>query len=1034
MAVILGLALSSSSLAWAGTTGQIAGTVVEANAQRPVADVTVTAVAPTGRYTATTDPRGYYAITGVQPDAYVVTFSVKNFEPTSVTGINVFADQTVTVNGSVRRALTEIGRVTARSPGGAYQPNQTTDTYTVTPTQITQLQGNAINISETNLITSLPGASVDSSGYPVIRGGRENEENFQFEGIPYTDAFTNQFVNTLATPGLGLQQVQLTPGVGNASFQNSGTGTLNLIAKRGSYPSFFTAQVGVGFPDFFHPVNLEYGTASPNGRFSEYAAFSGQNTGFTYGDNSLTAAQNNRFFSTRLESDREFLNNFVYRFGRDNTKSLQFFTDIADHHFLQGYGGFDTLCFRTCDPLFLNTIKRFTGLTPAQIQSLTELDPYQQNSNQTLKQAERPPFAYYQPNIAYKLQYNDNINASTFFSINYYRVNSVVTFDFPYASQNPFYPSFITPQGGFSTGTQVEFTKQLSEKHLMKVGGSYAYLHPVYDQVSNNWGLEATIFSNGEYADFLPGGYLSTYFPNGIPKVPNNIETSASNRQDFSLYFNDTFTPNKKLKFDIGLRMDAANYRLPTAGIDPRTCDFLYLPQPGTYNLPPQPAPGSAPAGSVPPGTCPTAKFNITNDQLKPRVFEPVVAASYQLGSRDSVRATYGRSVEFPPLGQIDFYVPPGYYSRFNKVPATANTCGIFSNQYCASYGEQLYWDNQNTFQGVPLQPVKPETFNNYDFSYAHQFGNGVGFKVTPFYRRAFDATASTQTPKLGPNGQPITDVSGNVLYNPAVVTNLGANRAAGIELNVTKDSPLGLSGQFTATYINEFSNVIPLSGSEDFFPTIPPASLALHNLYRVGFISPFQTTLALTYKTKSGWRINPQFQYNIGYPLGAGQSGAVFVNGIPYNLANTNVTAGINGSPLGAVQYIDPMNPGSLFTPNIAATRGTPEGRFPGGILSHPNVTANLTIEYANLKGNAIGLTVNNLFNELAYGPQLNTRYQPVATGLSGPLTGFSRSAFLYPQLGFANYGSAVKGQNAYVNFPRNVPRTFYIYVQSHL
>ncbi|MDQ6931563.1 MAG: TonB-dependent receptor [Candidatus Eremiobacteraeota bacterium] len=1052
MMLIAGCVLCSSTLVCAGTTGQISGTVKEASSQRPLANVTVTAIAPTGRYIATTDPRGYYAITGVVPDTYAISFSRESYESNSVTGVNVFADQTVTVNGSVRPALTEIGRVAARSPGGAYQPNQTVDTYNVTSTQIQQLQGNSLNISETNLITSLPGASIDSSGYPVIRGGRENEEGFQFEGIPYTDAFTNQFVNTLSTPGLGLQQVQLTPGVGNASFQNSGTGTLNLIAKRGNYPGFFTAQVGVGFPNFFHPVNLEYGTASPNGHISEYAAFSGQNTGFLYGDNSLTAAQNNRFFSTRLESDREFLNNLVFRFGRNDTKSLQFFTDIADHHFYQGYGGFDTLCFRTCDPFFSDTIGGLSGLSPGQIQNIMRLDPYQQNPTEMLKQAQRPPYAYYQPNMAYKLQFNDNINPSTFFSINYYRVNSVVTFDFPYADQNPFYPSFITPQGGFSTGSQVEFTKQLSDKHLIKVGGSYAYLHPVYDQVSNNWGLESTIFSgNNEIYDFLPNdancpaptgsscGYLAPYFPNGLPKVPNNIETSASNRQDFSLYLNDTFTPNSKLKLDLGMRMDGANYRLPAARIDPNTCDFLYLPQPGTYNLPPQPTPGSAPPGTVPPGTCPTAKFDVTREQTQPRIFEPVIAASFQLGTRDAVRATYGRSVEFAPLGQIDFYVPPGYYGGFNKVPATANTCGIFGNQYCASYGEQLYWDNQNTFQGVPLQPVKPEIFNNYDLSYSHQFPNGIGFKVTPFYRLGYDATASSQTPKIGPNGQPITDVNGNVLYNPSVVTNLGSNRAAGIELNVTKDAPTGLSGQFTATYINEFSNVIPLSSSEDFFPTIPPASLALHNVYRVGFISPLQTTLALTYKTKNGWRINPQIQYNIGYPLGAGLLGAVFVNGVPYNLPNTNVTSGINGSPQGAVQYIDPMNPGSLFAPNIAATRGTPEGSFPGGKLSHPNSFTNITVEYEGSKRLTYGLTVQNLFNQLFVGPgstglQLNTFYQPVATGLSGPLTGTIPGAYLYPQLGFANYPAAVKGQNAYVNFPNGAPRTFYFYVQAKL
>ena len=86
---------------------------------------------------------------------------------------------------------------------------------------------------------AVPGASLDSSGYPTIRGGRENEQGFQFEGIPYTDAFTNQFVVTLATPAFGLLSVQLTPGAGSAAFGNNGTGSLNLISRKGSYPAVF---------------------------------------------------------------------------------------------------------------------------------------------------------------------------------------------------------------------------------------------------------------------------------------------------------------------------------------------------------------------------------------------------------------------------------------------------------------------------------------------------------------------------------------------------------------------------------------------------------------------------------------------------------------------------------------------------------------------------------------------------------------------------------------------------------------------------
>ncbi len=85
-------------------------------------------------------------------------------------------------------------------------------------------------------------------------------------------------------------------------------------------------------------------------------------------------------------------------------------------------------------------------------------------------------------------------------------------------------------------------------------------------------------------------------------------------------------------------------------------------------------------------------------------------------------------------------------------------------------------------------------------------------------------------------------------------------------------------------TYQNEFSNVVPTSPSEDFFPSIPPASLALGNLYRVGFLSPFVGTLSFQERTRNGWRINPVIYYNHGYPIGSGLLTANTINGVNYN------------------------------------------------------------------------------------------------------------------------------------------------------
>ncbi|MBV9272143.1 MAG: TonB-dependent receptor, partial [Candidatus Eremiobacteraeota bacterium] len=975
------------------------------------------------------------------------------------------ADQSQTVIVALSKSLVTIARVTARSTGGAFQPNQTTDTYSVTQQQINSIQGNALNISESNLITALPGASYDSSGYPVIHGGRENEEGFQFEGIPYTDAFTNQFTNTLATPGLGVQSVQLTPGAGNATFGNTGTGTLNMVAKRGTYPGYVTAQLSVGGPNFFHAANLEWGTASADGRYSNYMTFAGQDfsPSYTY----APAAQIFRFGSLRKEYDREFLNNFIYRFGRNNSQSVQFFVDIADHHFYEGYGG-NPYCFKTCDPIFQDYVNSSLGepITQNQIEQIMALDPYQVGPAETLAQANRTPHTYYQPNITYKLQYNANLNDSTYLSARYYRVNAVTTFDFPYASTSATYPAFVLQQGGFTNGATLELTKQLNSKNLLEFGADYAYLRPVYDEPSNNWGFLALAFNNLEQYDFIsptdpncglgPGGcgYLYNYFPNGT-RIPPNEEASIMRRQDYSLYVNDRIDFSDKLRAEVGLRMDAANLQLPAPGIDRATCTTLYLPATWT---PPTAANWNPSAGNF---TCDaSATFNVTSDETQPKIFQPRLGLSYRPTTSDAIRVTYGRSVLFPPLGQMDLIDPPGYYAAFSKVPAYFNPavaaafglpfvptpqCGIPGYQVaCANYAEQLRWDNQNTFQGVPLQPVKPETFSNYQLTWEHQFTkgrlNGVGFSIGPWYRKGYDAVASTQTPKIGPNGQPLTNPDGSYVYNPAVATNKGTNFATGLDVRITKEVQYGLSAQVSMSYVNEFSNVIPLSSNEDFFPTLPPASLALGNLYRVGFLSPFQTVLALDYKTRSGWRFNPQFYYDVGYPIGEGLLTSAYINGVPYNIPNTNVSAAFNTAPSVANQFVDPMNPGSLFDPNIIATRGSAEENSAGGKLSHPEWAANMTVEYQMKNRNLIGLTVSNLFNNIYSGAWqygYNDRYQPIATGISGPLTGWAldSNSYAFPQLGYlAQYPSFIHGQEAYLNAPNQEARTFYVYYQTHI
>ena len=1004
----------------AGTTGTISGTITSAETGKPIAGVKVNIASPTGSANATTTASGFFSLTGITVDTYVVSFQAQGFEPYSLSGVTVFPDTIQDVSTKLKKSLSTIATVSVRSAGGAFQPKQTQDTYSVTSQQVETILGRSDATSESTLLASLPGATFDSSGYPVLRGGRENEEGFQNEGIDQTDAFTSQFVNSLAlNPSLG--SLQLTPGAGDASTGNAGTGTINLTSKRGTYPGFGSVQGTIQSPDYDHELGFEFGIATKDGSVSNYVSYEGvRSNGLTYGHNT-DARDNGRFFSTIDEIGNDLVDNFVVKFGHDKSQSLQAYIQNEYYNFGGNYGGSNGLYYKTNDPFYLDTATGFTGLTNTQVQSLTGLLPYQPSATSLL--GNRSPGTYYQPNNTFKLQYSNNIDSTTFATIKFYSIAASTIFDFPFAGQDTIgFPSYYLTQGGHRTGVALDTTKQFGSTNLVQVGFKYELLSPTYDQVDPGDGFYATAFSNNIY-DFVPAtacpaaivsagiacGYLTKYLKNPGP-IPYNDEQSATTRQDFSTYITDTISPNEHLKIQAGLRLDGSHYRFASG------LSQFYAPSSIDANGFPLNAAGKEVTTDT--GTYLT---NTNTAQTEPLIPEPRLSAAYQIGANDAIRGSYGRSVELPALGFVDYQQGRGQYSRFAGIPANAAECGITGNLTCQNYADELYWVNQNFLEGVPYQPVKPATFNNYDFSYSHQFKDDIGLKITPYYRRGYDALALVASPRRDANGNILLNPDGTVIYGPSTTTNLGESHTSGVEFLLTKEAANGFSGSLSATYINETSNVIPNSPSEDFFPTIPPASLALGNQYRVGFLSPFQATLAVQYKSKGGLRINPQIYYVRGYPVGEGLYTATYVNGKAVNVANTNVTDP-NGSNF-AQFYVDPQNPGTITNPNIDATRGTANTASAGGVIGYPSVYGNLTIEYSPPRSHStLGIQIlniaGNVYSGFGGGSTIigNARYQPVATGISGPQSGYDLPSAQYPSLGTAYYyGKNQNGQSAY-------------------
>ena len=963
LALLLAFVLCSMPSAFAQTTtGNITGTVTASQGNTKLAGVAVTAVAPSARYSATTDQNGFFSISGVSPDTYTITFATTGYETYSLTGVTVVQGQAVNAPVVLSKTLQNIGRTQARSQSGAFQPAQTTDQYNVGTQQITTVLGKSSGSNEANLLASIPGASFDSSGYPVLRGGREYEEGFQYEGIDYTDAFTHQFTNSLILNGA--QNFQVSPGAGDASIGNAGTGAINVVAKRGTNPHFGRLEGDVYAGQYGHEIDLDYGWASPNGRYSNYSSLFASREAFHYGGPGTDPITLGAFFTGRTyQWSNDLINNFVYKFGKDNSQSLQFFYNNTQLDIKQGIGvPPQGVPYKDNDYFFINqggAVVNGGIVAPISHDQLQALTPFVLGQRSLLQrlggQADlRGPTNYNQPNETFKLQYSNNLNATTFITTKFYRVDNTALFDFPQAGNGYYGTDQVSMQGGQRTGFALDGTKQLGSKNLLGFGGKFDFLRPVYSQPSASTALFAFggYFFSGPQGynlpDFLPNnaacplgpdqcGYLLGQLPgqtpgtpfrgysignaynpatglnNGGPlptalQLPYSDESTNTLRQDFAFYVKDTFSPTDRLKIDLGLRLDGVNWKMPT-------CDINWC----------------VPTSQT--GTIPNAgyHFDYSQDTRTPRVLQPRLAMSFQATKNDAFRFSYGRSVQFPPIASVDVSGSRMAYNAFNNIAShdayqsaignpdtSANYCGVTLDQKCTSYADQLYWSNQS-YLGVPIAPLKPTTYNNYDFSYSHLFPHQVSVKLTPFYNKSYNQIATTQLPVIK-NGAPAVDINGTPLLGPALTTNLGRSSIVGTEFLLTKEAAYGLSGSLSLTYQNAFSNVVPTSNSEDFFPTIPAASLYLGNQYRVGYLSPFVGTLALQERTRTGWRINPVVFYNHGYPIGSGLLTASTVNNMYYNVPNTNVT---NSASSAAPSVL--RSTSTRATPARSSTRTSP-------------------------------------------------------------------------------------------------------------
>jgi outer membrane receptor protein involved in Fe transport len=231
-ALVLTLQLAGIiSPAQAGTTGIISGTVIDAATGEKLSGVNIE-IYGTNLKT-TTDENGYFVITNVPPGDYKVTANLIGYSEAVRQKVSVLMDVTTTADFALEQSVeeNEVTIVEEAAPL-VIKPDVVPTMYIVTAQQEQEIRGQPNTLYQTpGLVVTQPGVVADEGGYPHIRGGRENQVGYMLDGIPITEPLTNGFGTNIVT--VGLDKMEMYTGGYRPEYGNAISGIFNQVVKTG---------------------------------------------------------------------------------------------------------------------------------------------------------------------------------------------------------------------------------------------------------------------------------------------------------------------------------------------------------------------------------------------------------------------------------------------------------------------------------------------------------------------------------------------------------------------------------------------------------------------------------------------------------------------------------------------------------------------------------------------------------------------------------------------------------------------------------
>jgi outer membrane receptor protein involved in Fe transport len=239
------LAMVIPVVAFAGTTGKIAGKITDRTTNDPLVGANVILVGTSLGASVGVD--GSYVILNIPPGTYSVRVTMIGYTPKVINGARVIVDQTTTLNATLDVASVLMGEVVIQADRPMIQKDMTSTSYIVTSEQMQVLP--VRNFIE---VLNMQAGVVSEGNTLYVRGGRGNEVAFLIDGMYVNDPVMGGLATQISNEAIS--ELNFLSGTFNAEYGNALSGVVNIITREG----------GKTFAGNFEARTSEFGVAPYN--------------------------------------------------------------------------------------------------------------------------------------------------------------------------------------------------------------------------------------------------------------------------------------------------------------------------------------------------------------------------------------------------------------------------------------------------------------------------------------------------------------------------------------------------------------------------------------------------------------------------------------------------------------------------------------------------------------------------------------------------------------------------------------------------